>query len=290
MEDLEAIFLNLSMPAILAGLVLSLMALRGDPQNGTGQDAKASPVWARRLAASCVALGLALILAALTARGISAGYWPPASPYEFVLACGAAMLLTWLALPTQRQGMMVAGGVLLLAILALGYARLGMAAAAQAPRPPTPVLDSIWLQLHALTLAVAYGAFSAAAVGGLLYLAQGWIVRLGGRANMIESHALEDLSLWAVSLGLPWLTLAMITGIIWSEMAWGSYWNWEPKEVLTLATWVIYVIYLHARTLRGWRGRPLAFLAVLGLVLAIINFLWAGSLARSLAWETLRIY
>lgn len=282
--------MNLSAPAILAGLAFSLIASRGDSQGRTGQEAKGSTVWARRLAISCVAFGLALVLAALTARGIAAGYWPLASPYEFVLACGAAMLLTWLALQAQRQGMTVAGGVLVLAILALGYARLGMPAAAQAPRPPTPVLDSIWLQLHALTLAVAYGALSAAAAGSLVYLARGWIVRLGGRADMIEPHALEDISLWAVSLGLPWLTLAMITGIIWSEMVWGSYWNWEPKEVLTLATWMIYVIYLHARTLRGWRGRPLALLAVLGLVLAIINFLWAGSLARSLAWETLRIY
>jgi len=294
METLEAVFLNLSVLAMLAGLGFSLMALRYGLQGRTGrvaQEGKEPPAWVGRLAAACVGLSLVALLMSLAMRGIRAWYWPLTSSYEFALACVAAMLLTWLALQAQPQGgMAAASGILLLAILTLAYARLGIPAAAQRPRPPSPVLDSLWLQLHVLTLAMAYGALGAAASCGLLHLTQGWLGRLSRGIYHVEPQGLEDLTLWAMSLGFPWLTVAMIAGMIWAEMAWGIYWNWEPKEVLTLATWVICLIYLHARTIRGWRGRPLALLVVLSLLLAIINYLWAGSLARSLAWEVLRVY
>jgi ABC-type transport system involved in cytochrome c biogenesis permease subunit len=93
-----------------------------------------------------------------------------------------------------------------------------------------------------------------------------------------------------VGLGFPWMTLGMLTGAIWARTAWGRYWDWDPKESWTLITWLTYLIFLHGRALRGWRGRRIAWLAVLGLGAVAFTFLGVGWLVRSLRLESIHIF
>jgi ABC-type transport system involved in cytochrome c biogenesis permease subunit len=79
-----------------------------------------------------------------------------------------------------------------------------------------------------------------------------------------------------VSLGFPALTLAIIVGSIWASTAWGSFWSWDPKETATLATWLFYAAYLHARFVAGWQGRRTAILGILGFVTVVVTFLIVG--------------
>jgi cytochrome c-type biogenesis protein CcsB len=84
---------------------------------------------------------------------------------------------------------------------------------------------------------------------------------------------LDELDYKAIALGFPLLTLAIVTGSIWANSAWGYYWGWEPKEIWSLITWLIYAAYLHARLVGGWRGRKAAYLAVIGFAIVIFTFL-----------------
>ena len=68
------------------------------------------------------------------------------------------------------------------------------------------------------------------------------------------------------------LTLGIFTGSVWAHYAWGSYWSWDPKETWSLITWLIYAALLHARLLKGWQGRRIAWLAVLGFMAVLFTY------------------
>ena len=80
----------------------------------------------------------------------------------------------------------------------------------------------------------------------------------------------------AVMIGFPFLTLTIVLGALWAEVAWGRYWGWDPKETASLVTWLIYGGYLHARVVRGWRGERSAALLLVGF--AAVLFTYFGNL------------
>ncbi len=118
---------------------------------------------------------------------------------------------------------------------------------------------------------VAYGSFAIAFAAAALV--PGPAVHRLGLANRPEPggwglprlDVLDDIGYRAVVVGFPFLTLTIILGAIWANTAWGTYWSWDPKETASLVTWFIYGSYLHARVMRGWRGKRAAMLLVLGL-------------------------
>ena len=85
----------------------------------------------------------------------------------------------------------------------------------------------------------------------------------------------------AVTLGFPWLTLSILTGAIWAQNAWGRYWGWDPKETWALITWLWYLLILHLRSLRRWRGRRLAVLVLVGLGVVMFTFIGVPWLVRA---------
>ena len=87
---------------------------------------------------------------------------------------------------------------------------------------------------------------------------------------------LDDLGYKAVIITFPMLTIMIILGSVWANVAWGRYWSWDPKETAALVTWLIYGAYLHARVVGGWRGKRAAWLLVLGF--AAIIFTYFGNL------------
>jgi len=84
------------------------------------------------------------------------------------------------------------------------------------------------------------------------------------------------------TVGFIFLTLGILTGAVWAETAWGRYWSWDPKETASLITWFIYAALLHARLVRGWQGRPIAWLAVLGFAAVIFTYLGVSFLLGGL--------
>jgi cytochrome c-type biogenesis protein CcsB len=84
---------------------------------------------------------------------------------------------------------------------------------------------------------------------------------------------LDDLTYRMIAIGWPLLTAGIITGAVWANSAWGTYWSWDPKETWSLITWFIYAIYLHARYVRGWKGTQMAVISAVGFLAVIFTYL-----------------
>src|SRR5512135_1405312 len=97
-----------------------------------------------------------------------------------------------------------------------------------------------------------------------------------GRRGLPRPELLDEISYRAVVVGFPFLTLTIVLGAVWADIAWGSYWSWDPKETASLVTWLIFGAYLHARVIRGWEGRRAAGLLIVGFLAILFTFL--GSL------------
>jgi cytochrome c-type biogenesis protein CcsB len=138
-----------------------------------------------------------------------------------------------------------------------------------------PVLKSGWLGVHTSFAVLGDSAFAFAFIVSIMYLIQERQLKakhLGAIFHRLPSLDIMDtLGYKALTFGWPLFTLGMITGSIWANSAWGSYWSWDPKETWSLITWVIYLVLLHLRTI-GWRGRIMAFLSIVGFLFVLISF------------------
>lgn len=92
-------------------------------------------------------------------------------------------------------------------------------------------------------------------------------------ASLPETKLLDEVNYKVVTIAFPLLTLMIATGAFWANRTWGSYWNWDPKEVGALITWLVYAAYLHMRIVRGWAGRPAAYFAIVGFVFVLFTFI-----------------
>jgi cytochrome c-type biogenesis protein CcsB len=106
--------------------------------------------------------------------------------------------------------------------------------------------------------------------------------RPGFSQRLPSLDVLDEVSYRGVAFGFPLLTIGIITGAIWADQAWGSWWSWDPKETWSLITWLYYGAYLHTRLTMGWRGRHSAILAVIGLVAVLFTYLGVNLLLSGL--------
>jgi ABC-type transport system involved in cytochrome c biogenesis permease subunit len=143
-------------------------------------------------------------------------------------------------------------------------------------------LRSVWLQVHVLSAMVGYAAAGVAAGLGLMRLLHG-----EGNTRRPAGKEIERTMERAIALGFPWLTLGILTGAIWAQNAWGRYWGWDPKETWALITWLWYLLILHVRPLRRWRGRRLALLAVSGFGIVLFTFAGVPWLVHTVRLESL---
>jgi cytochrome c-type biogenesis protein CcsB len=93
------------------------------------------------------------------------------------------------------------------------------------------------------------------------------------RSFLPDKAVLDDLTYKMITIGFPLLTLMLITGSIWANRAWGSYWSWDPKEDWALITWFVYATYLHVRITKGWSGRKSAYFSLVGFAVVMFTFL-----------------
>ncbi len=230
-----------------------------------------------RIATGLAVAAWAFLTAGLVQRGLAAGHWPLTNRYEFALCFVWAILAVYLLLEAswreRRAGAFVLGVALLIATYAVTRPATDRAIA-----PLLPALRSTWLQIHVLSAVVGYAAFAVAAGLSLMLLTSNLQSRISNLQSAVER---------AIGLGLPWLTLSILTGAIWAQNAWGRYWGWDPKETWALVTWLWYLVVLHVRPLRRWRGRRFAALVVAGLGLVLFTFVGVPWLVRVVRLESL---
>lgn len=235
----------------------------------------------QRAGAWLSAAGVMFLVGALAARGLRAGYWPLTGQYEFALAFALGTALAASVLDGQPGNHTPAFRTTadLMAAALVAYARLGLPAFKRAIVPLPPALNSVWLPLHVGAAALAYGALAATGAASLA-----WLLREPDRSR---AELLLDR---AVALGYPLLTLALLSGMVWAQVAWGRTWGWDLKEIWTFTTWLVYTLYWHLRRRRGWQGYRLAWLALIGLGMVLFTFLGIGWLARRVGVESLHLF
>lgn len=98
--------------------------------------------------------------------------------------------------------------------------------------------------------------------------------------NLLEGF--DNISYRFIGLGFPFLTLGIISGAIWANQAWGSYWSWDPKETWALIAWIVFAVYLHTRITKSWQGKRPAYIATLGFFTVWICYLGVNFLGKGL--------
>ncbi len=212
-----------------------------------------------------VYLGLTFLTASLIFRTVATGHGPFANMYEFSIAFAWGTLAMY-AYFERRYHQRVLGLIALPVALAMLLYAMTIPATID---PLVPALqNNLLLSVHVAVAIVAYGTFSVAFAAAILYLVQGE----NGRRGLPSRELLDEISYKAVVVGFPFLTLTIVLGAVWAEVAWGTYWSWDPKETASLVTWLIYGSYLHARVVRGWRGERAAWLLLLGFAATLFTY------------------
>lgn len=228
---------------------------------------------------SIIALGLSFssLTLALTLRGISAGRMPFATLYEFTLLFAWGIMLVFFLSRVKLNSSLLTSLVSLLSVVIISFSGTVPAGV----KPLMPALQSVWLQFHVAAAILAYGAFGVSfCLAGAYFIKEKAENGLG--KTLPSPEKIDSLIHWSVSIGFPFMTLAIITGAVWAEEVWGSWWSWDPKETWALITWIIYAGYLHSRKTRGWRGRKAALMAVAGFLAVLftlfgVTFLLPGA-------------
>lgn len=214
------------------------------------------------------------------------GYVPLSNMYESLVFFACSIAVVYLAIEFIHKTRYLGAYVVPFAFTAMAYASFS-AEFSKEIKPLLPALQSNWLAAHVITCFIGYAAFSIACGLAILYLikmgiAKGNPEKLGATEAAKPSLKQLDIIIYRmIVFGFLWLTAGIITGAVWANSAWGTYWSWDPKETWSLITWFIYALALHARYTRNWDGTRMALMALVGFLSVIftyygVNFLLSG--------------
>lgn len=212
------------------------------------------------------------------------GHAPLSNLYESLVFAAWAIILIYLILELRTKQRVLGVFPALFAFLAMAYASFSTQVDAKI-QPLVPALKSNWLIAHVVTCFLGYAAFAVSCGISALYLLRkaqsGNPHPKGVFALLPAPRQLDEFNYQMIVFGFLWLSLGIITGSIWANSAWGTYWSWDPKETWSLITWLVYAALLHARSMQGWRGRRVAWLSIAGFGCVLftyfgVNFLLSG--------------
>ena len=254
-----------------------------------------------------------LLIVILGSRWIVAGYFPLSNLYESLLFLTWTLLTIYLYIEAKTKSRLISAVLIPVALLINGFANLTLSPEMQKSSPLVPALQSNWLMMHVSMMLISYGTLIMGSLLCLLFLVISgskevdfkridnssssfytvmvdyYEAKLISSSNQISElgklKLLQSLDNWSyriIGLGFPFLTIGIISGGVWANEAWGSYWSWDPKETWALITWLVFAAYLHARITKGWEGRKTAILGGLGFFVIWICYLGVNFLGKGL--------
>jgi cytochrome c-type biogenesis protein CcsB len=251
------------------------------------------------------------LTAQLVLRWWQSGHFPISNLYESLCFLAWASTLTQLLVERSYPSPVVAAAATPMALGGVAFASFALPDQLQQAAPLVPALRSSWLVMHVSVIMVSYAALL---VGSLLSLAvlvtdRGQQLELrsssigsggfrqaelaaaagapGGSfnfssGNLSLSEQLDSLSYRTITVGFLLLSVGIVSGAVWANEAWGSWWSWDPKETWALICWLVYAAYLHTRLSRGWQGRRPALVAVAGFVVICVCYIGVNLLGIGL--------
>ena len=206
-------------------------------------------------------------LAVLT-RTIASHRGPYSNMYEFSLAFVFVLTLAYM-LFERFYNVKQLGAIVMTIALGMSLYLWSLPPRMREVDALNPALQNRPLMtLHVSAAIIAYATFAVSFAAAILFL-----IQLRKNVSWLPSaDMLDDIGYRAVTVGFPLLALVLILGSVWAHQAWGAYWSWDPKETAALFTWLVYGVYLHTRSLRGWRGQRSAIILIIGFIAVAFTY------------------
>lgn len=236
----------------------------------------------------------------LSVRWVGEGYFPLSNLYESLIFLSWTISFIQLIVESKTKSRLIGALSTPLVFFISGFSSLTLPVEMQKALPLVPSLQSNWLMMHVSMMMISYATLIVGSLFSILYLAFNYFNQdskeislqssvLSGSTNFNETNSktslLQTVDIWSyriIGLGFPFLTIGIISGAVWANEAWGSYWSWDPKETWALITWLTFAIYLHSRLLKGWQGKNAALLGSLGFFVIWICYLGVNFLGKGL--------
>ena len=228
----------------------------------------------------------AIILRWVESYQMGFGHAPLSNMYESLVFFAWCIIIFYIFLEFKFKNRLIGTFAVPFAFLSMAYGSFA-AEISKEIKPLIPALQSNWLIAHVFTCFIGYAAFAVACGLGFMYLLKARRKDKSARTSeslldtLPDLRLIDDITHKTILFGFLWLTAGIISGAVWANSAWGTYWSWDPKETWSLITWFIYGATLHARFTKGWGGNRIAWLAVIGFFSVIftyygVNFLLSG--------------
>ncbi len=233
-----------------------------------------------------VLVGVAVHFASVVLRGLSASRFPWGNLYEYI-SVNLLFAMVIAAAVLHRESMRVFWPWLLTPVVALMFYAGTMLYAESAP--VVPALQSFWFPIHVSVVSIGAGIFLVSGVASVLYLIRnsqpvgkekGFMGKLA--APLPKAEVLDAIAYRTAIWAFPLFGLGVVFGALWAEIAWGRFWNWDPKETVSLITWVIYAGYLHARATPGWKNSVAAWINIIGFGTMVFNLFFINMVVSGL--------
>jgi len=204
------------------------------------------------------------------------GHIPLSNMYEALISMAWCIVLIFFILERKYKSQVLGVFIFPIVSVSMAYASISPSVRVEI-EPLIPALQSNWLTYHVFTCFFGYAAFAVSFGSSIAYLIKNKPPsnKPPGRFLSLfpELTVLDEIIYKANAVGFLLLGIGIITGAVWANYAWGSYWSWDPKETWSLITWFVYAIFLHARLTRGWRGNKTAILSIIGFCAVVFTFL-----------------
>lgn len=244
-----------------------------------------------------------LLASILIIRWITSGHFPLSNLYESLIFLAWAFTSIHLLCSSFFQLPFLAAITAPTTLLTFTFAAFSLPKEMQKASALVPALQSNWLMMHVSIMILSYAALLFGSLFALVFLLVPSTLKFQTSEmipaeispNMTASQlsklgqTLDNCSYRILGFGFPLLTMGILSGAVWANEAWGSYWSWDPKETWALITWLVFAIYLHTRLTRGWIGTKPAIIAACGFVTVWICYLGVnllGSGLHSYGWFT----
>ncbi|WP_243374074.1 cytochrome c biogenesis protein CcsA [Geotalea sp. SG265] len=213
--------------------------------------------------------GVALHLVWVAVRWVQVKHGPYINLYEVASSNSIIAMIIFLLAQWKYPKVRILGIFILPTVfLFMGFGALSV----KDPVALSPMLDSSWLVVHVLTAKLTFGSYLISCV-----LAAAYIMKEKGRDSRLlrrfpVNPVNEELNRKFVTLGFLNHTVMLVSGSVWANVAFGSYWSWDPIETWSLISWLTYGIFYHLITIHGWKGNRMAWMSVAALGSVLFAF------------------
>ena len=258
-----------------------------------------------------IAIANLFLTCQLILRWWQSGHFPISNLYESLCFLTWGCTLTQLFVERAWSSPLISAVTTPVSLLSIGFASFVLPDNLQLSTPLVPALRSSWLVMHVSVIMCSYAALLVGSILSFGVFLVDWNKQLNIRSSSLGSgefrqrsslylennidksniikpiiftnaEQLDSLSYRAITAGFLLLTIGLISGAVWANEAWGSWWSWDPKETWALICWLVYAAYLHTRLTRGWQGKKPALLAIAGFFVVIVCYIGVNLLGVGL--------